>query len=445
MKKRWWILACFAFLPFLWGVVFQFSYRAKFNRRVEILASKGFPVSLEDLEKAHVLPAGVQNAADIYLEAFSYYQEPDELEYPYLPIRGDFIPPDDKSLYPQQVMKAIESSVIRNQKMLDMLEQAAAIEYCLWPHEFDTLEDLYFPEDYSGGIVRAAMLLCEHSLYDAQRRKTDQFANHFQTLKALSNSLSQNPILNDYLIAIRIKSIAAQVLEEVLNRVEMSDTELRSLRRQFLEMQDVTGYYHAMLNARCVVIVEYRLPLREYFEGTSYSLRLKRSLYLLSGMAQKDKLTGLDFYDLFLQTGQCPPEQLPGMIEKIMRKFEAYSAVHLYLNDLYNPAEIAQKSLQTLGRLRCAETALAVERYRLAKGELPESLEDLVPVFMSVVPLDPFDGEPLRYIRRDEGGYTLYCIGDDWVDNGGLSQSQMAEQTGEADPEDYDWPFTVRR
>ena len=67
---------------------------------------------------------------------------------------------------------------------------------------------------------------------------------------------------------------------------------------------------------------------------------------------------------------------------------------------------------------RAAITSLATERYRLAEGRLPGKLADLVPEYLDAVPEDPFDGQPLRY-RRREKGYVIYSIGKDGVDGGG--------------------------
>jgi len=68
-----------------------------------------------------------------------------------------------------------------------------------------------------------------------------------------------------------------------------------------------------------------------------------------------------------------------------------------------------------------AQTALAVERYRLAEGHLPESLENLVPTYMEVMPKDPFDGWRLRYFSR-ENGFVVYSVGNDLTDNGGAER-----------------------
>lgn len=63
--------------------------------------------------------------------------------------------------------------------------------------------------------------------------------------------------------------------------------------------------------------------------------------------------------------------------------------------------------------------ALALRAYRLEHQAYPARLEDLVPVYLKLVPPDPFgSGEPLRY-RLEGDSYRLWSIGPDGVDNGG--------------------------
>jgi hypothetical protein len=61
----------------------------------------------------------------------------------------------------------------------------------------------------------------------------------------------------------------------------------------------------------------------------------------------------------------------------------------------------------------------AIERHRQAHGELPSSLELLIPKLLESVPPDPMDGAPMRYRRTAEGGCVLWSIGKNRVDDGG--------------------------
>jgi hypothetical protein len=68
--------------------------------------------------------------------------------------------------------------------------------------------------------------------------------------------------------------------------------------------------------------------------------------------------------------------------------------------------------------LRCQIALIAAERYRRAQGKWPESLEQLRPGFLAEVPLDPYDGKPLRY-KRLADGVIVYALGPDGTDDGG--------------------------
>jgi len=69
---------------------------------------------------------------------------------------------------------------------------------------------------------------------------------------------------------------------------------------------------------------------------------------------------------------------------------------------------------------------------------VPAELAVLVPQYLNEVPIDPFDGQPIRY-RRTEAGYLLYSIMEDGQDNGGRTR----EEAGQDQP--YDLCFIVVR
>ncbi|HWH71915.1 MAG TPA: hypothetical protein VNT26_21310, partial [Candidatus Sulfotelmatobacter sp.] len=89
-----------------------------------------------------------------------------------------------------------------------------------------------------------------------------------------------------------------------------------------------------------------------------------------------------------------------------------------------------------LALCRTAETAMALERYRLGHdGQLPASLNTLAPVYLNQVPLDPFNGQPLRFKRLPKG-YAIYSVGADRQDDG--AKQSGSDGTG-------DETFTVER
>lgn len=75
--------------------------------------------------------------------------------------------------------------------------------------------------------------------------------------------------------------------------------------------------------------------------------------------------------------------------------------------------------LRAKAMLRTAYTAVALERFHLARGKWPEKVADLVPQYLSEVPLDPFDGAPLRLTRKGSA-IIVYSVSQDRQDQGGV-------------------------
>lgn len=93
-----------------------------------------------------------------------------------------------------------------------------------------------------------------------------------------------------------------------------------------------------------------------------------------------------------------------------------------------------------------AVTALALRRCELAQGKLPATLQELVPKFLSALPVDPCDGQPLRYRRNDDGTFLLYSVGLDGKDDGGnAAPVNLGGKPHFLDTRDIVWPRTATR
>jgi len=97
------------------------------------------------------------------------------------------------------------------------------------------------------------------------------------------------------------------------------------------------------------------------------------------------------------------------------------------------------KSAEITARIRSAQVALAVERYRLQHANaLPGALTDLVPEFLNAIPADPFDGQPLRFKPLPAKGYVIYSVGKDRKDDDGIEKAPDGKTQ-------LDLAFTVKR
>jgi hypothetical protein len=121
-----------------------------------------------------------------------------------------------------------------------------------------------------------------------------------------------------------------------------------------------------------------------------------------------------------VEIAKLPPEQQQ---ERLRRPgLEPPKDVPQLLAAFTEPGRTFQKDARhfhyRLAFLRCAVTAVAVERYRLTNGHWPKQLDDLLPRYLSNIPIAPFDGQPLRY-RRLNDGVIIYTVGEDHENDGG--------------------------
>jgi hypothetical protein len=96
---------------------------------------------------------------------------------------------------------------------------------------------------------------------------------------------------------------------------------------------------------------------------------------------------------------------------------------------------------------RVVVTAIALKRFQVQHGHWPDTLAELTPDFISSVPVDPYDGQPLRYRPNAGGTFLLYSIGPDGVDDGGDAGAPIAAgsaSTGSFTPQLYWQGWHVR-
>jgi hypothetical protein len=96
------------------------------------------------------------------------------------------------------------------------------------------------------------------------------------------------------------------------------------------------------------------------------------------------------------------------------------------------------------GQLSRTTAILAAERFRRYAGRWPEALTELVPTYLAAVPADPFDLEPLRY-RRPDDGVVIYSVGPDSLDSGGEVRAPPGKNLFPADVGVRLWDVAHRR
>jgi hypothetical protein len=91
-----------------------------------------------------------------------------------------------------------------------------------------------------------------------------------------------------------------------------------------------------------------------------------------------------------------------------------------------------------------ARVACALERYRLARSQFPETLDALAPQFIAQLPHDIINGQPLHYRRTNDGQLILYSVGWNETDDGGAVVFSKGGTAVDRDKGDWVWQYPVK-
>lgn len=265
--------------------------------------------------------------------------------------------------------------------------------------------------------------------------------------------VGEQPAIEAFYIRNAILAVAVHVLERMLNSSALSDALLRSLRTSFEEADQNVGLalQRAITGQRCLDIVAYRSgDLNQLNPGGTVpagwpailmgGLNAARNI---SGKGDEELSYYLSAMDDQLRLAQSLSQSNGEgnwmarlSVSRVRRDYPPWNLANRFLDPW---ADVFVQRVEQAARLRVTESALAVERFRLATGQFPRGLQQLVPEFLPRVPIDPFDGAPLRF-RLRERGYVVYSIGMDRNDDQGAERSS----TGRA-VSGWDITFTVER
>jgi hypothetical protein len=226
--------------------------------------------------------------------------------------------------------------------------------------------------------------------------------------------------------------VAVSALERTLARQEFSDEQLARIQQALARQQLHDSLKRALRGEQFFLIQVSQTNASTGDPAADWARALPfRGADMAKGMELwRDVIDASDEGMLEALTATQEMEEEIDAVSKSMDRFRYPTTVLLF------PAVDASTKafLRGEANVRLAETGVACERYRLAHDRLPAKLDDLVPEFLPVVSLDPFDGQPLRYRTADTGA-LLYSLGVDQLDDGGLEDPVDGDLTFELQTE----------
>lgn len=329
----------------------------------------------------------------------------------------------------------------------------AALQYPECQFLFELREGPNTDLSHLAQLRAAARIFQYRSILAADANNVDLAIVDIDTVQAIADALEGEKYVIGGFIGIALRGIGLDAAEKLLYRRSMTDSQLQRLSascEMSLSQETVKRWYEGeLLNSVGIYDADYSsLTPQEirreiyatpsiYWDGHPESIEFSRRLFewyiahnrliIIGEMAKIVEASQLPTWEILHQLGEISealddrriPPILAGVIIPAVTR-----APYAYVRCMTQRTNLT--------------TAIAVERYRVAHGNLPETLDALVPDYLDSIPIDAFDGNPLRY-RVNDIGYTIYSIGPDQIDDSGVPMAKvMPDEPG-------DIVLTIRR
>jgi hypothetical protein len=325
--------------------------------------------------------------------------------------------------------QAMTDCLTANARCLSLLRKGTDIEDCRYG--WDYVQPATTVPSPLSDVRHSTQLLRLAAALHADEGNTDAAVACIRDGLHLAESLKGEPLLIAYLVRIACHGLQLQGLERVLSEAALTDGQLTELSDELAAVRRSVDLVEALAGERCFMLDCLRDPSLTPGAGG-------RTL-LLPGMRGRTMVDVLDFMSDIIEAATLPVSARRARFQEIERELDGLSFLHAMIKTVA-PAILraAELDLRFRAGLDMAHTALAIERYRLVAGDLPQELAQLVPDHLDQVPIDPFDGRPIRY-RRTDPGYLLYSVWEDGQDDDGVSRNEVHRNAP------HDWPFRVVR
>jgi hypothetical protein len=387
------------------------------------------PLTTSELAAWYALPAGTRDITPIWMAAIApfesqaYSQEVRETELPFVGL-GESV-----SLAQGWDATDAREFLARHAEQIAALHAAAQEQ-----------GEVRYPRDFRDGIamvlpemqqVRSATRALQLEFYTrAQDPAFEPLLANLQTRYKLGETLRHEPSLVALLVRIAVHSIMLADVRELVAHRDLTDEQLVELQTLVRQVDIHDQLPDAMLGERGWVYHSFYMTSLDprSLESGSPNQKLETNREGDGVTRGEDAAKSLEIFRGMVAAAREPlPKTFEGMdaAERSLHDLSAENPLQRFryvqtLMMLPATSAVAQADARGEALRNLTDALIASRRYQLQHGSLPNSLSDLTPDFLPPQnAVDPFDGQPLRFLRPSEKAVRLYSIGTDRVDDGG--------------------------
>lgn len=315
-------------------------------------------------------------------------------------------------------LEKVEAVLIRLAPQFEALKSALRRTWVEPDYPYEKHHEMVLP--LLAKSIRSSRVLADAAQIRHDAGRTSEAAEFLVMAWGIADRMSVKGAMVHDLVKMTCAGIAGSQLREILAHHRFSNQDLTRLQsaldRLAAARGDVMGNFRTEdLMARAwVVDFEHgdgRLSGHAELRGSAwdlYSARIMAARYL----AIQDR-----FMAEMERASRLPSKPRLAALKGLQKEIqESGNDLHMFLA---TQVELTWRRLaQGELALSLARVALALARHREDWGGYPSALGDLVPGYLSALPVDEYSGNPWVYVVKDDAA-SIYSFGGDGDDDGG--------------------------
>ena len=310
---------------------------------------------------------------------------------------------------------------------------------------------------YLASLKRCGQMLELRALARLDNGQSDEALADVKLLLRLTDSIRNQPFLISHLVRMAMMALTLQPIYEGLAQHHWSEGQLAELERELAKLDFLADYQFAMRGERTCAIAafereritrEYRTSEESFGTNKTVTVSLR---FMPSAFFYQNELAFARLHEQFV----LPLVDLTNRVVSPALAQAAAAAVKS-LGQTYSPYKVqalmvfpaiskaVEKFAFAQSSIDLARVACALERYRLAQGSYPETLNALVPQFIARLPHDIVNGQPMKYHRTAGGSFVLYSVGWNDTDDSGVVALSKKGKTPLVGQGDWVWTYPAK-
>ena len=355
---------------------------------------------------------------------------------------------------PQTPAQDVLLALSRYDSTLEELRLAGQLTCSRFPLDYGTECPANILLPHLSSMKNVGRVLQLRAIAELENNQSEKALADLKLALRVIEAIRPEPFLISHLVRIASLQIALQPIYEGLAEHRWSESQLIALDAELAKMDFLADYQLSMRGELQFQggIYEYMRSHRDQID--SFATEFSQTPPAFPTRLAVKMIPDCVFYQNRLRSARCMLDFLIPLADLKKRTVSPSEAQHgstvfeqetkvitpyTVFERMLVPAlgTIVKKFAQAQSSVDLARTAIALERYRLARGGYPESLDALSPQFIAQVPHDVIGGQPLKYRRESDGQFVLYSVG--WNEKDDEGEVALKKNSSSVDPDQGDW------